>query len=309
MSTHDTPTMSHDSTRNSTETVAGNSQGNWQTAVAKALSTTITQLTPLGGGDFAAAYRATLGHGQSVFIKTHANPPPHFFSTEAAGLQWLRDTGTVNVPQVLAFDDNPPYLALEWIPVGSSTHNTEAELGRAMARLHQTPWPSFGRTDHRTTGSLAVPNDPCDSWAEFYATRRLLPLARIAHDRHVLPANTLGRLESLASQLTQLDVPVEPPSLLHGDLWAGNRVVDTTGNSWLIDPAAHAGHREFDLAMMQLFGGFQSTCFQAYDEVYPLAPGWTDRIELHQLAPLIVHAIKFGGHYIRASTDVIKRYT
>ena len=305
----------------------------WKTAAEAALSNTLTALTPLGGGDFAAAYRATLGtgqgngqgnsqgsgqgngqnngqgNGQHVFIKTHANPPPHFFSTEAAGLQWLRDTGTVSVPKVLAFNDAPPFLVMEWVSVGSSKPTTEPALGRAMAALHQTPMSSFGRTDQRTTGSLAVPNTPCDSWVEFYATQRLLPLAQKAFDRQVLPAAVINRLESLAHNLAALNVPDEPPSLLHGDLWAGNRLIDTAGQSWLIDPAAHAGHREFDLGMMQLFGGFERACFHAYDECYPLAPGWQDRVELHQLAPLIVHAIKFGGHYVQACTDVIKRFT
>ena len=95
---------------------------------------------------------------------------------------------------------------------------------------------------------------------------------------------------------------------LHGDLWAGNRVVDETGQSWLIDPAAHGGHREFDLAMMRLFGGFGPNCFAAYHEVAPLATGWQERVELHQLAPLIVHAVKFGGSYPYAAAQAIATY-
>ena len=92
--------------------------------------------------------------------------------------------------------------------------------------------------------------------------------------------------------------PREPAARLHGDLWAGNRIVDLEGRSWLIDPASHGGHREFDLAMMRLFGGFGESAFAAYDEIFPLVDGWTKRLPLHQLAPLMVHAIKFGGHYV-----------
>jgi fructosamine-3-kinase len=112
----------------------------------------------------------------------------------------------------------------------------------------------------------------------------------------------IDRLEALAGRLGDLGVPVEPPARLHGDLWAGNRLVDERGVSWLIDPAAHGGHREFDLAMMQLFGGFGPACVDAYDDAFPLASGWRARIPLHQLAPLAVHAIKFGGGYA-AATD------
>ena len=103
-------------------------------------------------------------------------------------------------------------------------------------------------------------------------------------------------------------MPDEPASLLHGDLWAGNRLVDRQGESWLIDPAAHHGHREFDLAMMRLFGGYTDQCFAAYDECYPLQAGWAERVLLHQLAPLLVHAIKFGGSYVGAVDQAVKPY-
>jgi fructosamine-3-kinase len=96
---------------------------------------------------------------------------------------------------------------------------------------------------------------------------------------------------------------------LHGDLWAGNRLVDERGRSWLVDPAAHGGHREFDLAMMRLFGGFGPDCFDAYAEATPLAAGWDERVALHQIAPLVVHAIKFGGGYVNGAITAIDRYT
>ena len=99
-----------------------------------------------------------------------------------------------------------------------------------------------------------------------------------------------------------------PPARLHGDLWAGNRLVDARGRSWLIDPAAHGGHREFDLAMMRLFGGFSDACFRAYVDVRPLRDGWAERVHLHQIAPLVVHAIKFRGGYVEAASAAIARY-
>lgn len=267
-------------------------------AIASALGARPVSLAAVSGGDVAAASRAELDDGRLVFVKTHHDPPPGFFTTEATGLRWLRDVGSVLVPEVLAVSDDPPFLALEWIDEGRPGPDTEAELGRGLAELHLAGAPSFGREDRRTTGSRGLPNEPCETWSEFYATQRLLPLARLARDAGALPDTAIADLERVAARLDGLGGPAEPPARLHGDLWAGNRLVDRDGRSWLIDPAAHGGHREFDLAMMRLFGGFGAACFASYDDVHPLADGWEARVPLHQLAPLVVHAIKFGGGYV-----------
>lgn len=280
----------------------------WKQSATVALGQEIISLSRLGGGDFAQAYRGTLADGENVFIKTHSNPPENFFSTEATGLRWLRESGSVNIPQVYAVSDSPPLLVLQWVEAGPPTRSTEVELGRMLAGLHSIDQKVFGRPDGRCTGSLGVPNASCLLWSDFYATQRLLPLAAIACDRKSLAEKSIKAIERIANKLPQLDVPVEPPALLHGDLWAGNRLVDTSGKSWLIDPAAHYGHREFDLAMMKLFGGFDIECFEAYSEVYALDSGWRDRIKLHQLAPLVVHAIKFGGSYVSAVDEVVNSY-
>jgi fructosamine-3-kinase len=277
-------------------------------ALAAALGSPIVTTAPVHGGDVAVAYRVDLADGRRIFAKTHRSPPPGFFTTEAAGLTWLRAADALPVPEVLAVsDDGPAHLALEWIERGSPRPDTEAELGRRLAALHAAGAPAFGREDRRTTGSRALPNEPCDTWAESYAVNRLLPLARLAADAGALPAAAIAELERLAGGLDAFGAAEEPPSRLHGDLWAGNRLVGGDGESWLIDPAAHGGHREFDLAMMRLFGGFGTDCFAAYDEVHPLADGWSDRVPLHQIAPLVVHAIKFGGSYGPAAVDAIRR--
>lgn len=263
----------------------------------RALGSAVRSLDPVAGGDVAEAFRATLADGRTLFAKTRANAAADFFETEAASLAWLREASAARIPRVLDVSREPPALLLEWIEVGRSVADTEEKLGRALAALHATGAPCFGREDRRTTGSRGLPNDPCDRWSEFYATRRLLPLARLASEQDALPLRAIRDLERVSARLESLGGPEEPPARLHGDLWAGNRLVDASGESWLIDPAAHGGHREFDLAMMRLFGGFGDACFAAYDEVFPLAPGWEERVALHQLAPLAVHAIKFGGSY------------
>ena len=292
-------------------------------SVAAALESDVLRRQRLGGGDVADSSQLELADGRVVFAKTHAAAPPGCFTTEAAGLEWMRATGAVAVPRVLAVSDGgdpegagpegaaaevPNFLVLEWIEEGRPTAATEAELGRALAAMHAGGTQCFGRPDRRTTGSRGLPNEPCDTWAEFYATQRLLPLARLARDCGALPEGVIGRLERLAARLDAVGGPPEPPALLHGDLWAGNRLVDIAGRSWLIDPACHGGHREFDLAMMRLFGGYGEACFASYADRSPLAPGWQDRIALHQVAPLVVHAIKFGGGYVGAATSAIGAY-
>jgi fructosamine-3-kinase len=278
-------------------------------AAAAALGAEPVTLAGVSGGDVAAAYWAELDDGRPVFLKTHHDPPPGFFTTEANGLRWLREAGSVLVPEVLAVSDDPPFLALEWIEEGRPGAGTEEDLGRGLADLHRAGAPSFGREDRRTTGSRGLPNEPCGTWAEFYGTQRLLPLARLARDGGALPHGTVADLELVAARLDDLGGPDEPPARLHGDLWAGNRLVDRDGRSWLIDPAAHGGHREFDLAMMRLFGGFGEACFAAYQGVHPLADGWEGRVPLHQLAPLVVHAIKFGGGYVAGTQRALAQLT
>jgi fructosamine-3-kinase len=283
-------------------------------AVGRALDATVVESIVVRGGDVAQAFRVELDDGRRVFAKMHPDPPAGFFTTEAAGLRWLAEPGALPVPQVLAASDGggeePPFLVLEWIELGAPQAHTEEALGRGLAALHAAAPATFGREDRRSTGSRGLPNEPCATWAAFYATQRLAPLARLAHAGDALPSRAIAALERLdADRLDEVGGPEEPPARLHGDLWAGNRVVDVDGRSWLIDPAAHGGHREFDLAMMRLFGGFGADCFAAYDEVLPLAPGWEARVALHQIAPLVVHAIKFGGGYVEAAARAIAQYT
>lgn len=284
------------------------------TAVARALGAEVSELQPLGGGDVALSYCVSLRDGRVVFAKTHRTAPPGFFVTEAEGLRWLRAAGALPVPDVLAVgdgeDDSIQFLVLEWIDALGSSRGSgarEAQFGRDLAALHAAGAPCYGREDRRTTGSRSLPNEPVPNWATFYAESRLLPLAHLAEIEGVLSNAEVDALRRVASNLHAVAGSEESPSRLHGDLWAGNRLVDGDGTSWLIDPAAHGGHREFDLAMMRLFGGFGHEVFAGYEAVAPLTPGWEERVPLHQLAPLVVHAIKFGGTYVGATADALRR--
>ncbi len=261
--------------------------------------------SPVSGGDVSEAFRAVLDDHRTVFVKTHASPPEGFFTTEAAGITWLREPGVIPLPEVLAVADDPAHLVLEWIDVGDRSDADDEAFGRALASLHRAGAPCFGREDRRTTGSRGLPNEPCDSWVEFYGSQRLEPLARLARDTGALDASTVRAIDRVAARLDDLGGDPEPPARLHGDLWGGNRIVDVEGTSWLVDPAAHGGHREFDLAMMRLFGGFGEAAFGAYRGLAPLGNGWEDRVPLHQLAPLIIHAVKFGGGYVAGVEEAL----
>lgn len=276
--------------------------------LAEELGSEVVGATAVSDGDVNEALRVQLADDRIVFVKTHHQPPPNFYRTESSGLAWLAEPGALDVASVVAWsDESPAFLALDWIEPGPPGPLTEEEFGRGLARLHRAGAPCFGRIDRATTGSRRLPNEPCDVWSDFYAGQRLEPLRRLATDSGALSDRALQNLDRVVDRIGELVGPPETPARLHGDLWAGNRLVDRSGRSWLIDPAAHGGHREFDLAMMLLFGGFSPDCFAAYDEEFPLDAEWRHRVPLHHLAPLVVHAIKFGGSYPGAVDQALAR--
>jgi fructosamine-3-kinase len=286
--------------------------GDLPAAVGTALATSVTAIVPVGGGSINQAWRMSLADGRSVFVKTHPGGLPAMFEREAEGLDWLRQTATVQVPRVLAVEDRPTakvqFLALEWIEPGRPAVDHDEVLGRSLADLHRFGAPLFGLDHDNYIGELTQGNEPADDWPTFYGRRRLDPLVRLAIDRHRLPVGSLGRFERLYDRLPALVGPPEPPARLHGDLWSGNAVVGSDGGPWLIDPAVYGGHREVDLAMMRLFGGFGARCFEAYQDRFPLAEGHEDRVGLYQLYPLLVHVLHFGGGYVDSLLHTLSRY-
>jgi fructosamine-3-kinase len=268
-------------------------------AVGSALNTEVIACRHIKGGDFHDVFKVELADGRYVFAKTDRAGAADKFVTEAAGLEWLGSAGSVPVPEVLAVNKSEPgFLILEWIDEGRGSNEADEAFGRALARLHTAGAPGFGRQDARATGSLQLPNQLSKSWAEFYGWQRLRPLAKLAADANALPPKAIAGIDRLATRMDLLVGPKEPPARLHGDLWSGNRIVDIESRTWLVNPKAFGGDREYELAMMRLFGGFSDACFDAYDELFPLADGWRRRMPLYQLAPLINHAIRSGSHYI-----------
>jgi fructosamine-3-kinase len=257
------------------------------------LGVAIRDRVPLGGG----AARVTLADGRTLLVK---DGEPAAVAAEAAGLRWLRDAGGPQVPDVLETNDGR--MVTEFVPAGSPGRRAAEELGRGLSRMHAAGAPAFGApppggpADARI-GAAPMRNSPAPSWPEWYAADRLLPYLRTARDTGTLTADEAREVEAVADRLPGLAGPAEPPARLHGDLWSGN-VLWSPAGAVLVDPAAHGGHRETDLAMLALFGcPHLDAVLAAYDEAAPLAAGWQDRVPLHQLFPLLVHVVLFGGSY------------
>jgi fructosamine-3-kinase len=235
-----------------------------------------------------------------TFRKHDPSAPADFFAVEAAGLEWLRETGTIAVPRVISVGTD--HIELERIDRATWTIEADERFGRELAAMHRAGAPTFGGSTGAYIGPLAMPNEPEERWPDFYARQRIVPVLR------GVPADSRGLFERVLARIGELAGPPEPPARIHGDLWRGNVLADRGGTPWLIDPAAHGGHRETDLAMMRLFGGFGDRCFSAYDEMYPLADGWRERVALHQLHPLLVHAVLFGGAYVTQALAAARPY-
>lgn len=283
-------------------------------AAAAALGRTVRGGAQVGGGDLNDAFRVELDDGSAAFVKTSPGARPGGYDAEARGLGWLAEPEAIGVARVLAVVDpedpdhaGPRLLALDWIEEGSLDAEGEEALGRGLARVHAAGAEDFGAGAPLHLGPLSVPNEPTGSWPEFYAERRIRPLAREADARGALPDGCPRALDRVCERIEQLAGPPEPPARLHGDLWSGNVLAGADGRPHLIDPAAHGGHREVDLAMLRLFGGPSPRCFAAYEEVAPLAEGHAERVPLWQLFPLLVHAALFGGGYGASAARIAAR--
>jgi fructosamine-3-kinase len=270
------------------------------------LGTAVTGCRAIGGQHGVGHYRAELSGGRVVFAKLGGLPArdPVGFEAEARGLRWLGEAHAIPVPEVLGWGDAA--LAISWVPAEAPSRPAAERFGRDLARMHAAGAATFGAPWPGSIAGLPLDNRPGDSWPSWYAARRLLPYARRARDAGSLSSADVGVVEAVADRVADLAGPAEAPSRIHGDCWSGN-VLWSGGRGWLIDPAAHGGHRETDLAMLALFGApFLARVIACYQEVRPLAVGWQDRVPLHQLHPLLVHVCLFGGAYRAAAVEAAR---
>ncbi|HYC39130.1 MAG TPA: fructosamine kinase family protein [Chitinophagaceae bacterium] len=262
------------------------------------------------GGDINECYRVELRRERFFLKLNEADRYPEMFSKEKAGLDALRSAGTIRVPEVLACGvvADTQFLLLEWLQPGLPTSGGWEQFGQKLAQIHlqQEGW--FGWEDDNYIGSLRQRNTKMHDWATFYSECRILPLVGLLLQEKAFGARERRAAESLARRLNSL-YPSEPSSLLHGDLWSGNFLFTESGNVALIDPAVYRGHREMDMAMTRLFGGFDPRFYSAYEEVFPLEKKWEDRLALSQLYPVLVHAVLFGGHYVAEARKILEKYS
>ncbi|MER5394902.1 fructosamine kinase family protein [Saccharopolyspora sp. NPDC002686] len=274
-------------------------------AVADITGRAPVEVRQLGGGDTSAAFAVRLEDGTAVFAKTAPATMPGAIEAEAASLAWLAEPDVVAVPEV--FGNTERWLVTEHIAESAPTAAAAEQLGRGLAALHATGAPAFGAAPpggpaDAWIGLAPMRNEPEPDWPTFYAQHRIEPYLRKAVDAGTLSSADGAVISQVCANIDQLAGPAEPPARLHGDLWSGNVHWSAQG-AWLIDPAAHGGHRETDLAMLHLFGcPHLDRVVAAYQESHPLAAGWRERIALHQLFPLLVHAVLFGTGYAAQAT-------
>lgn len=270
------------------------------------LGSEIVRVSSVSGGCISDAYHCRLQDGRDVFVKVQENAPKDFFLLESEGLRWLAEAGALPTPDVLGHGND--FIILNYMQPGPRAADYDEQLGRGLARLHKCGAPSFGWHRDNYLATIQQNNTSEKHWSEFYAEHRLRPLVKRSIDEGHAPQSWNRRFESLFEQLPKLVGPAEAPSRLHGDLWSGNLHCTPEGTPALIDPAVYGGHREIDLAMLQLFGRPGPAMFAAYDEIWPRSPGHDDRTVLYQLYPLLAHVVLFGGSYVRSCEDALARW-
>ena len=262
----------------------------------------------VGGGSINQAFRLP-GDPQPLFVKINRAAALTAFEAEAEGLELLRAASGVAVPEVIARGciGDTAWLALEWLELGGRSSTAQRQLGEGLVTQHRATNKRFGWHRHNTIGATPQRNTPTEDWVEFFCRERLefqLELAR----QNGLPYQQVSQGTRLCERLESFFSGYRPePSLLHGDLWSGNWGANNAGTPYLFDPAVYYGDREADLAMTRLFGGFGSDFYSAYEDQWPLAPGWERRVDLYNLYHLLNHFNLFGAGYLGQTATSLSR--
>ncbi len=289
----------------------------------------------VGGGDINRAYRLTLSDGTELFAKTNASSLLPMFEAEAEGLAAMRATGTIGVTEVLgiglepeAFGQDSSFLLLAWLEPGTKRADFWETFAEELAAMHAADTsfvfaetgnelsgesaasdsPLYGFSIDNYIGSTPQVNTPMRSWVDFFRECRLHPQVRWAYDGGYLERSAMRKADSVMERLEPLLPEPDHPSLLHGDLWGGNFMTGPNGKAWLIDPATYVGHREADLAMTELFGGFAPAFYSAYRQIANVDPEYDDRRDLYNLYHLLNHVNLFGYSYVGSVGRILDRF-
>jgi fructosamine-3-kinase len=256
------------------------------------------EIQPLSGGDINEVFSARSDRNYFCVKLNSASRFPEMFEREREGLKNLENSNTIRVPKTFKsgiFEDRQ-FLIMEFVEKGLRTNKMWQNFGEKLAALHRCSNSYFGAEKQNYIGSLQQNNEQLTSWAEFLIDQRLEPMLKMARDSGTIEATELARFSTFYKYIDEF-WPKESPALVHGDLWSGNYLPATNDEACLIDPASYFGHREMDIGMMHLFGGFDNELFNVYNEFYPLEKNWQDRIPYNQLYPLLVHLNLFGRSY------------
>lgn len=269
------------------------------------------------GGDINEAYSLTIRDGHRIFMKTNGEKDASFFAAEAAGLCAIARTGAVGTPQILGFGADAgrigrSFLLLEFVSAKRKVSDYWERLGRELAAMHRAdtkslvPDGKFGFDNDNYIGMRQQINTPHESWIVFFRDCRLKPQFHAA--ARCFDAADIRRITRLMDHLENFLAEPDYPSLLHGDLWAGNVMTGNDGKAWLIDPAVYVGHSEADIAMTELFGGFPAAFYDAYREAGILPSDYRERRDLYNLYHLLNHLNMFGGGYLSSVKRIVERY-
>ena len=276
--------------------------------IEERLSTQVLSISRLSGGDINDVYKITCPHGIYVIKYNSCSKFPGMFLKEANGLLMLQEGG-LRTPEVFDHFElkDDQFLVLEYIEQEKPEFSFWIHFANSLSNLHQKKHESFGLDQQNYIGSLPQLNEQKTNWEEFFVSNRLKPLVKIAYDQGFLTKSNLVDFDLFYSLLPEL-LPTEAPSILHGDLWSGNLLCGKGQEAIFIDPAVYYGHREVDIAMTKMFGGFDPVYLDHYNERFPLEKGWEERIPIHNLYPNLVHLVLFGTSYLRGIVPVIQRY-
>lgn len=270
------------------------------------LNSTIINAQSIGGGCISSAYKISLSNNHIFFVKI--NPKSgNMFSKESNGLIELNKAEVIRIPCVHRYTND--YILLEHIDSAPKTLSFYSDFGKSLAQLHKYSSDKFGFSEDNYIGSNIQKNTQSDDWAQFYFENRILFQLKLAEKNNLDTKELTVAISKLENKIQPLlESSLEAPSLLHGDLWSGNYITDEKGNACLIDPAVYYGHREADLAMTKLFGGFPPEFYGAYQKEFPLPKGWKHRESLYKLYHIMNHLNLFGQSYYNECMSLIRNY-
>ncbi|WP_115461445.1 fructosamine kinase family protein [Winogradskyella aurantiaca] len=285
-------------------------QKSLQKYIEDRIKSSITRITPVSGGDISSAYQISLHNSQEYFVKCNSKSTAlEMFQKEQQGLELIAETKSIAVPNVKSIyhDNQISAIIMDFIPSKNTDSMDMTALGKELAQMHQSSDSQYGLNTANFIGSLKQLNNQTSNWVSFYVQQRLQPQLSMATSLGLLKPSEIPSLNLMNNRINDVIV-VNKPSLLHGDLWGGNYLIQCDGKPYLIDPAVYYGDKFVDIAMSQLFGGFTKDFYDSYFYWTPKVEQLEERIELYQLYYLLVHLNMFGRSYYPAVKRSLIKY-